>query len=279
MPSQQELAARTLAQSLSLQLRALKDQLATQLIVEWLDLPTRDKVELPVFLEAALPLVEDAFTTAFSITEATNSAQGYLLLGEDFSDVPVNLLDVMKQLRGGVPLSEVYVRPFVNYWTALKSQTGGPGSLEDALSSGANRFRQLVDSDIDRLSDFTGIEKFANEHGIVGYRRVLVGPVNCALCIVASTQRYHKRQLKPMHPRCDCTVAPVLSFESDGDQVLDGQLLDQIHRDVQEKFGDSDRSGRAIDYRKILSVREHGELGPQLTWRGDAFTGPAQLTR
>lgn len=236
--------------------------------MEWLDLAFHNKSDIEAFLKGALPLVEDTFATAVAITEATNSAQGYLLLGSEFSDAPVSSTDVISKLRGGVPSSIVYQRQFVDFWTALKKGR----SINDALGNGVSRIREMVDTDVERIADLTQIEKFANEHKIVGYRRVLYGPVNCALCIVASTQRYHRSQLKPIHPHCDCKVAPVLSFESDGDQILDQDLLDQIHQDIQSKFGTSDRSGRTIDYRKIMVEYNHGEIGPYLSYRGDHFT-------
>jgi hypothetical protein len=259
---------------MALQLRALKDNLASQLIVEWLDLPGLNKSDIPAFLDVAVPLVEDAFNAAIAITEAINSTQGYVLLGDQFSDAPVASGGIIDQWRGGdISIAQVYQRPFVDYWMGLTNT----GSLGESLASGENRIRQIVDSDIERIADFTQIEKFANEKRIVGYRRVLVGPVNCALCIVASTQRYHKRDLKPMHPHCDCRVSPVLSFESDGDHILDQDLLDQIHKSIADKFGTDFANKSASDYNKILVHHTHGEMGPQLTWRGQHFTGPSEI--
>jgi len=48
--------------------------------------------------------------------------------------------------------------------------------------------------------------------------------------------------------------------------------LDQIHSAIQKTFGMSARDAREIDYRKILVVHEHGELGPILAKRGNKFT-------
>jgi hypothetical protein len=274
MPTQEELIAANLSRQMALQLRALKDNLASQLIVEWLDLPGLNKSDIPAFLDVAVPLVEDAFNAAIAITEAINSTQGYVLLGDQFSDAPVASGGIIDQWRGGdISIAQVYQRPFVDYWMGLTNT----GSLGESLASGENRIRQIVDSDIERIADFTQIEKFANEKRIVGYRRVLVGPVNCALCIVASTQRYHKRDLKPMHPHCDCRVSPVLSFESDGDHILDQDLLDQIHKSIADKFGTDFANKSASDYNKILVHHTHGEMGPQLTWRGQHFTGPSEI--
>lgn len=263
----------SLARTLGLQLRSLKDSLYQLLVVEWLDLEAHNKGDIDTFLSRALPIMSDSIDSAVTVTETINGVQGDILLDGSFEGSPVDPGSIRNSLRYGVPPSEVYARPFKDFW--LKLSRGG--SIDDALASGANRLRQLVDTDLERVSDLTQIESFANEHRVVGFRRVLVGAVNCALCIVASTQRYHRKNLKPIHPHCDCKVRPVLSFESDGDQILDQDLLDQIHKDIQDKFGISDRSARAIDYRKVMVEHQHGEIGPYLSYRGQHFTGPGEV--
>lgn len=111
----------------------------------------------------------------------------------------------------------------------------------------------------------------------VGYRRIPEGPYNCALCIVASTQRYHKRDLLPIHPACDCDVEPIYGREDPG-QVIDRDRLELTHDMVAERFGEEARdhrdarSGPAGDYRNLIVVRQHGELGPVLTVRGHQHT-------
>jgi hypothetical protein len=227
------------------------------------------------WLDTALPIIDDSYDAAIETTSAIADIQiGLLLDDPEYLGVPISPDDVKKKLRYGVPPSEVYARPFVDFWLSLKNG----GSIDDALHSGSARIGELLDTDLERLSDFTSVEKYANEHSIIGYRRVLVGAKNCALCVVASTQRYRRGHLKPIHPHCDCKVSPVLSFESDGgSQVLDGDLLDQLHADIEKKFGSSDRSGRGIDYRKIMVEHTHGEIGPYLSYRGQHFTGPSGL--
>ena len=77
----------------------------------------------------------------------------------------------------------------------------------------------------------------------------------------------------PIHPGCSCGVEPL---DDPGVQVIDPARLEQTHSDVADFAGSADRTGRHIDYRKI-TVRRHGEYGPTLSWRKDAFTGPADL--
>lgn len=67
-----------------------------------------------------------------------------------------------------------------------------------------------------------------------------------------------------------------LPDSTDPGQVLDPDEVERIHERVADLLGESDRGGRAPDYR-LISVREHGEFGPTLTWRGQDFTGPADI--
>lgn len=232
-----------------------------------------NKSDIEPWLGKSVPILENAFSVAVEVTGVFADIQlGLLLDNPDYEGLPVLPDDVRGKLRGGVPLEEVYARPFVDFWGSLKNG----GSIDDALHSGANRLRELLDTDLERVSDITSVEKFANEHRVVGSRRVLVGAKNCALCIVASTQRYRRRHLKPIHPSCDCKVVPILDFESD-DQVLDEDLLDQLHKSVAEKFGTDVANRSARDYSKIMVEHQHGEIGPYLSWRGQHFAGPSVL--
>lgn len=106
--------------------------------------------------------------------------------------------------------------------------------------------------------------------------RELYGEYDCALCMVASTQRYHKRDLAPIHPGCDCIVKTVTA-DYDPGQVIDEERLERIHDLVEEAVGRADRSGRAVDYRKIIIANDHGEIGPVLGFRGQRFTGPDDI--
>lgn len=176
------------------------------------------------------------------------------------------------RVRNGTPPATVYARPFVDVWTALGDFDL---DLEEALVRGETRINELVDTDLSLTHDWT-VRDLIGQTRVVGYRRVLVGSTNCALCIVASTQRYRTGQLKGIHPGCNCVVRPIIG-DDDAPHVLDGDLLAQVHKEIAAKFGVSDRAARKIDYRKILLTREHGEYGPTLTYSTDRFTGPDDL--
>lgn len=264
-----------MAQTLGSQLRNLKASTFQQLTVQWLDMEFHNKGNVSQWLSSALPIVQDSYDIAVEFTSTMNDIQiGLLLDNPEYGGIPISPDDMKKRLRNGVASSEVYARPFVDFWLSLKNG----GSIDDALHSGAARIGELLDTDIERLSDFTSVEKFANENSLVGYRRVLTGATNCALCVVASTQRYRRGNLKPIHPHCNCKVSPVLNWEDDGaSQILDEDLLNQLHSDIASRFGEDVANRSAKDYNKIMVTRQHGEIGPYLGWRGQHFAGPSSI--
>lgn len=182
--------------------------------------------------------------------------------------------------------TEVYRRPAVQMYTAL----AGGASLTEAVSQGVNRLSSLVLTDLQLAKTHQERVSYSG----AGYEytiRTLTGRENCALCEVATTQRYHVKNLRPIHPGCDCGSRQV-SAAFDPGQVIDANRLSQIHSAVEEQFGQSDRGARYIDglktvqysdgvrgadYTDLIVVREHGELGPLLTWRDQHFTGPNDL--
>lgn len=174
-------------------------------------------------------------------------------------------------LRGVEP-REVYRRAGVTVWTALAEQE----SLEAASRMGLRRLTSLLSTDLQLARTHAAQWRQSRDSTVVGYRRVLSSGRNCALCVIASTQRYNRGELMPIHPGCGCTVAEIRGSVDPG-QVIDQQRLDELHESVRTQFGDWDPTGRVdMDYRQIM-VRDHGEYGPTLTWRRHEFTGPADI--
>lgn len=172
----------------------------------------------------------------------------------------------------GVDPREVYRRPGASVWTALSE--GKP--LSEAVDAGLTRLLSLTGTDLQLAKTRTSLHRLQGDRSAAGYRRVLTGSEDCGMCVLASTQRYHREDLMPIHPGCDCDVAPIRGGVDPG-QVIDPDRLDALHASVQQKFGKSDLGGREIDYR-LIEVREHGELGPVLTWKGQHFDGPSSVT-
>jgi hypothetical protein len=175
-------------------------------------------------------------------------------------------------IRNGVEFATVYQRPFVEMRTLLSQGK----SLDVALEAGALRAEMLARTDVQLARRNASLQARKGDKGVVGYLRVLSGNENCALCYVASTQRYRKGDLQPIHPGCDCGETQIYGTQDVG-QVIDQQLLDGTHEAIEQRFGFSDPGARAIDYRKQILVQEHGELGPVLTLKDQHFTGPSDL--
>ena len=186
------------------------------------------------------------------------------------ANIPVTALST-SALRNGVNGTTVYERPFVEMWTALKAGK----SVTESIQAGATRARSLATTEIQLAKRNAGLVARNSNDRIVGYIRTLSGSENCALCYVASTQRYRRGDLLPIHPGCDCGEQPIYG-DSDPGQVIDTQLLDATHEAIAQRFGVSDAGARGIDYR-LIQVRNHGELGPVLTVRGQHFTGPNDI--
>ncbi len=168
----------------------------------------------------------------------------------------------------GVPVQDVYRRPAATMYDKLSNDQ----SLSQAIAASTARLANLIATDMQ-----TAMARQARASlGGNGFRRVLNGPGDCALCVVASTQRYHAGDLLPIHPGCNCTVAPLGPGEG-VDQVIDPDLLERVHAQVEAMTGEVDRGARAPDYRKLMVVREHGEIGPVLTWKQHEFTSAADL--
>ena len=147
-------------------------------------------------------------------------------------------------------------------YTALAA--GKP--LPQAAAEGRLRLTQLIGGDMQLAKVHASRQSMRGypEEGQF-YRRVLTGRENCALCVVASTQRYYRGDLLPIHPGCDCGVQPLPPGLA-VNQVIDEDLLEQVHQITADRLGVSDRGGRTPDYRKLLTVSEHGEYGPTLSW-------------
>tara|TARA_R110000822_G_scaffold23271_1_gene72182 strand:- start:225 stop:2267 length:2043 start_codon:yes stop_codon:yes gene_type:complete len=176
----------------------------------------------------------------------------------------------MGALRNGANVNQVYGRPFVQMRMALVKGA----SFTDALDTGALTATSFARTEVQLSRRQASLFARKANDNIVGYLRTLTGRENCALCYAASTQRYHKGDLLPIHPACDCGEMPIYG-DSDPGQIIDQQLLDKSHEAVGQRFG-IDAGGRAPDYRKIM-IRDHGEMGPMLTVRGQKFTGPHSL--
>jgi hypothetical protein len=251
-------------------IRARVEQFVTTL---WGGLGTYRDSDIARFVRALLPVVLGAQRQIAALTDSYLATLASAVLGGPARPAGISPAAVTGEALRGVAPSEVYARPGVTVWTALSKGA----SLSDAIEQGKRRALNIAMTDLQLARTHTARKVMSRDDRITGHRRVLTGREDCGLCVVASTQRYHRAELQPIHPGCDCDVAPIYGANDPG-QVVDEGLLEQAHTAIQERFGKSDRGGRdPIDYRKVLLVRDHGELGPLLTVKGQAFTGPDDI--
>lgn len=172
----------------------------------------------------------------------------------------------------GIAPTRVYARPMIAARTAVKEKK----TFAEAREIGAERLESLVTTDV-QMAKVRQADMSLWVAGRQYYRRVPKGRSTCALCLIASTQRYRVGNLLPIHPGCDCGVE-VLPAGADLDEMFDAsRVLEATHAKVEEFAGAQDRGGRAPDYRKLLITHDHGEIGALVGWRGQGFTGPNQV--
>lgn len=244
------------------QVRAQVEAFATAL---WGGLPGYRDEDIDRMVAAIVPVSLGAQQRVVALTDSYLSA---IAVAAGFPQPPGGTPadEVTGTALRGVEPAEVYYRAGVTVWTALSQGA----SLADAVEQGRNRLLSLLTTDLQLARTRAAHSSMARDRNVVGYRRILTGGENCGLCTLASTQRYHKGDLMPIHPGCDCAVAPIRG-DVDPGQVIDPDRLEALHEAAAEQLGVSDRGGRAPDYRDIV-VREHGEYGPTLAWRGQHFT-------
>lgn len=229
-----------------------------------------------VFARHAVPLVQGSQQTLAGLVATYMAEQASIALGRVVAPPTIPDTEVWN-LRAGVEPEDVYLRPFTTVYTALAS--GRP--LPEAVELGASRVAEIAEADLQQTyarSSRAAMRALPSEARPRFWRRALVGEENCAMCVVASTQRYRVETLNPIHPGCDCRVEPI--FGRDPGQVIDESLLERVHEAVEALTGEADRGARAPDYRQLTTrmTREHGELGPMLVRPRDKFTGPRDLS-
>jgi hypothetical protein len=156
------------------------------------------------------------------------------------------------------PLIE-YRRPFVSVYKGLAANLG----LTASVAEGSRRLFDLLTTDLQLAKTVQARESFQKSN-VLYYRRVLSGSENCALCEIASGNRYKSGDLMPIHPGCDCGVQAV----TDQPASFPVSELDAVH-------GHTDLTAASAAH--AVTTHEHGEWGPTLAWTSDHFTGPAQI--
>lgn len=182
---------------------------------------------------------------------------------------PIRLPEERVTALRGVDPELVYQRPVIATRSELKNRD--VVDLDAARDVGARRLDSLLTTDLE-MAKVRQAQASLLESDRRFYRRVPRAEGACALCLIASTQRYKIRALMPIHPGCQCGIDVLPAGMNLDDNVIDVDLLNATHAKVKDFVGIADRGGRAPDYRKLLITRQHGELGDVLAYRGYKFT-------
>lgn len=230
------------------------------------------------------PVLDAAQARMATMTSVQVATVEQLVTGKTVKPITIDPKTVTTEALRGVPASDVYRRPGVEVWTSLAEadrQQQMQERMAAAIERGVRRAMNIAGTDLQLAKTHTAQRAMSGRDGVVGYRRLLTGSENCGLCVVASTQRYHVGELMPIHPGCECGVAPIIGNRDPG-QVINQPLLDASHDLINSTFGSFDLGSRAIpgkdfEYRDVVVQHEHGEIGPVIAVRGHHFTGPGSL--
>lgn len=159
------------------------------------------------FAQTAVPLVHGAQNALAGLTSNYVAQAASEALARPVAPPPIPPARRGARLRLKDP-QEVYQRPFTQAWGDLAK--GEP--LDQAVRGARVRLREIAEGDMQQTyaeAAQEAMQALPPADRPVGWRRVLVGPENCAMCVVASTQLYTLEHLNPIHPACVPGIAPV----------------------------------------------------------------------
>lgn len=231
----------------------------------WTDLGSWNDADVERFVDRVAPLVQAGQMQTATLTDGYIAQVLSEMTGATVRPLGLSREDVT-DLRG-VPVAEVYRRPFVEIWTGLKNGQ----SFADALNIGQDRLLRLVDDDLS-LSHRTMTSAAFTQHDHVSrYRRVIRPELarggTCGLCIAAASQVYRSDNLMAVHSRCHCEVLPILADSDPGATFNDEDIKSVYGRAAAESDGLDAASLKKVRF----TVHEHGELGPVLREQGQHF--------
>lgn len=222
----------------------LRQIVATAVQHIWTGLPGYDEANVDQWLTQAVPVVEAAQHQSVSLTEAF---LGYELGRAVVGIPPAGLVGAA--VRAGALPEEVYRRPFVTVWSALKAGR----EFEDAVHSGLVRATSTAQMDVQLSQRATLQAVQESTPGVYGYQRV-ADPGACEFCMAVNGAYVKRADAMALHNRCGCSLVPLRVPHPHARFLPDGT-------DVTDQY----------------AVREHGELGLVLTAPGDHFTTEHEL--
>lgn len=259
----------------------IRARLDAALTAQWRSMESWRDADMARLLNEILPLVTAAERQIVDETVAHLAAVSAAATATTFRPAVPRYQDVTGARLRGVDPSVVFMRP----QAVLNNAIAEGKSLTAAVTAGETRLRSLGATNL-QLAKRDTVAAYGRAPF---YRRVLTGGENCALCVIASTQRYRTGSLMPIHPGCDCGEEEIVDGQPP--HVIDPELLNTTHAEIERRLGATDRgafdlalgvekstaSGKRVsDFTELIVTRQHGELGPVLTWRSDHFRDAAE---
>lgn len=213
--------------------KRIRDASVRAVSAAWRGLPRYDEANVDEFLSRALPAVRAGARSSALLTAA------YINRALERQPAAFDPDEVLASLRNGVPLEEVYRRPFVAVWTDLAA-----GKLyADAVAAGLDKARMLAATDPQLAMRATA---GALDTGF-GYRRVADGDA-CQFCLAVNGAYVKSGSAMPLHPHCGCSLEPLTAPHEGAARLPNG-----------------------------VAVHQHGELGAVLGDPSHNFTSQSEI--
>lgn len=196
-----------------------------------------------------------------------------LTMVSDRTAAPVEQINV-ENLRG-VPDTSTYGR-LADHFRFLRDNDARLHTAAEAYELVAARAEAVADIDM-LLAHREQEHRFLRSKRIVTGWRYVVHPElspsgTCGLCLAASDRVYNRTRRRAIHAYCKCEAVEIT-----GEPGQDfGFQLNQDDLGVIYAKAGGTKAGDALR-RTRFTIREHGELGPVLTYRGQQFRGPKQV--
>jgi len=213
----------------------------------WLPVNPYDRTALAEFVAQAAVILQTG-QTATARAAAAGVSNQVSSLGIALTAMPSNPVDVrspaIRIIEGVARLSSKAVmveygganrrvtdysneaimqRPAAVYRYAVSQGATETMARQESLS----RLEKLTDDNMmlaQRLAEMEALNQAHDlDQTITGYRRVVHPELSrggaCGMCIVASDRKYYITDLKPIHARCNCTVAAITTDFDPGEQA------------------------------------------------------------
>ena len=269
------MSATALAQRSSAAVAAIRTRTTAQSRALWASLPDYSDDGLSLWLSQMVPLVIASQQTIATLTDIYLAAVLSQMTGQSVNPVGIPPETVSGAgVRNGLPPEAEWERPFKEIWYQLTQDK----AFADAVQIGEQRMLSMLSTDLQLAQTHSArnvLSASGPKLGVVGYRRVITSMKACELCQVAATQRYKVEDLMPIHNNCTCGIAPITG-KSDPGQVIDAHYAP----DGAEYDGWNKNAVRRYDASSVfpgVEIQQHGEIGPVLTVKGQAFRGPTDI--